>query len=262
MNTELSTEEKRAQLVEFVPDNISITPMQFIGLIADQILGRDKQGNYRPANDMKLFLYQCKRTGLDPLARQIYAVYRTVKVGDAWVDKMTIQSSIDGLRLIAERTGKFAGQDVIKYEYDKDGILTAATATVYKITSPGTPPFPTSAQADWDEYKQVNREGQPMGLWGKMPKAMLGKVAEALALRKAFPQEMSGLYTSEEMAQATIVHSPFIAGPTTGDTNDGKTLEPVKVKRGTYRLAQAVAEEEKKATIDPEAEINIDDIEI
>lgn len=64
-------------------------------------------------DQLKLFLYQCKRTGLDPLTRQMYCLFRNAKNKDTgqYEKKMTIQTSIDGFRVIAERSGDYGGQD-------------------------------------------------------------------------------------------------------------------------------------------------------
>ena len=115
---------------------------------------------------------------------------------------MTIQTSIDGFRVIAERSGTYGGQDEpIFTEVEKK--VTSCRITVYRFR--GDVRYPAAVGlAYWDEYVQLDREGKPMGLWNKMPHTMLAKVAEALALRKAYPQDLSGLYTTEEMQQADV----------------------------------------------------------
>ena len=152
-------------------------------------------------DELKLFLNQAKRTGLDPLARQIYAIHRKSKdMYGNWVEKMTIQTSIDGFRVIAERSGDYAGQDepIFSGETDADK---NCKVTVYRFR--GEQRYPAAVGvAYWKEYVQTDKEGKPSGLWAKMPRTMLAKVAEALALRKAYPQDLSGLYTGEEMEQA------------------------------------------------------------
>ena len=153
-------------------------------------------------DELKLFVYQAKRTGLDPLARQIYAIHRKTKQGDAWVDKMTIQTSIDGFRVIAERSGDYAGQDEPLFLRDAED-QPYCKVTVYRFR--GDVRYPAAVGvAFWKEYVQTDREGKPSGMWSKMPRTMLAKVAEALALRKAYPQDLSGLYTSDEMNQADV----------------------------------------------------------
>lgn len=143
--------------------------------------------------ELELFLHACKRTGLDPLMKQIYAIKRrNNKTGQ---EDMSIQTGIDGYRLIADRTGHYAGSDEPQYMIAEDGWPDVATVTVYKMIGGQRCPFGASAR--WKEYCQ---ESSPM--WKKMPFLMLGKCAEALALRKAFPAELSGVYTHEEMMQA------------------------------------------------------------
>jgi len=152
--------------------------------------------------ELELFIHACKRTGLDPFMKQIYAVKRWSSADKKEV--MTMQTSIDGFRVIAERTGRYAPGPESKYEYDDKNQLLAATAFVKKLTLDGTW-HTVSATAFWDEYCQKTKEGAPTQFWTKMPHVMLSKCAESLALRKAFPAELSGLYTIEEMTQASKV---------------------------------------------------------
>ncbi len=171
------------------------------------------------AEQVELFVYQCNRTGLDPLTRQIYGQLRWdknlkdnkgKKVGGL---KLTVVTSIDGFRLVAERTGEYEGQQ---------GPFWCGADGVWKdVWIPKTYPAaskvgvwrknfrePTFGVANFDAYAPTYDDGNLSGMWPKMFALMIAKCAEALALRKAFPNELSGLYTSDEMAQAGKEEEP------------------------------------------------------
>ena len=210
-------------------------------------------------NELKLFLYQCSRTGLDPLSKQIHFIKRG--------GKATIQTGIDGFRAIAERTGQYAGNDdylfnndMTMYEMLKAEMSNpiTATATVYKIVGGVRVSF--SATAIWDAYCP---KGNESFMWKKMPYLMLGKCAEALALRKAFPNDLSGVYTDDEMAQAQAP-AEIVVNATNKkmkalkekveDAKNGKKV-PIELTKKQREEIEKLMEDEKCAGVRDDVEL-------
>lgn len=146
--------------------------------------------------ELALFGVVCKKSGLDPFAKQVYAIQR----GGKW----SFDISIDGYRAIADRTGQYAGSDdplydsgLDLYEFEESGRPhpKVCKVTVWKIVQGVRCPFVGSAK-----YEEFNTGS---AIWKKMPCQMLAVAAERQALRKAFPQCGSVQSEVERLAETS-----------------------------------------------------------
>lgn len=197
--------------------------------------------------EIRVFLALCQRLDLDPFARQIYLVGRWDS--RAGREIFAPQVSIDGFRLVAQRTGEYAGQAGPEWcaadgawrdVWLSDAPPAAARVGVYRKGWAA----PLYRVALWSEFQQTKKDGKPSGLWAKMPSVMLAKCAEMQALRAAFPNELSGVYGVEELAQAT----PAVEAEIVDDT---PALPPADVNALVNALnacADAASLEQLKAT--------------
>ena len=166
-----------------------------------QAMIRDAYANGATDKEFAVLLEIARARKLNPLLRQIHFVKRWNN--DLRREVWAAQAAIDGLRAIAERTGLYAGQDEPEFEENADGSIKFCRVRVYRSDWPR----PAVGVAYWEEYVQTYRDKQSgkqvtSPMWARMPRVMIAKVAESIALRKAFPEDMSGLHSQEEMMQA------------------------------------------------------------
>lgn len=191
--------------------------------------------------DLAIFLTQSKRTGLDPFSRQIYMIGRKQKTPNGYETKQTIQVGIDGLRAIAHRVA----QQCHEVFSMSDTLWADKTGTWHDVWLASEPPAAAkvsvkrgggvfSAVAIFKEYAPIYN-GKLSGMWATKPALMIAKCAEALALRKAFPSDMSGIYTDDEMEKAEDISTPTVVETSTQQqaeaTSHSKPLSSTQEQR-------------------------------
>lgn len=216
-------------------------PLEFTE--AQRRIIRDSYANGASDAEFAVLMEIARSRRLNPLLRQIHFVNRWD--GEKGRAVWSAQVAIDGLRAIAERTGLYAGQDEPEFVENPDGTLKLCKVRVWRKDWPR----PAVGIAYWNEYVQSIRDRQtgksrPVALWGRMPRTMLAKCAEALALRRAFPEDMGGLYTPDEMGQAQN-EPPHVAarygGPPPSPPSPAPALSlPAETTRDAPKAPQVV----------------------
>lgn len=173
-----------------------------------------------PEIELKFLVEKSKELGMSVIKNECYFVPQKTWNNDArtYTTKWSIQTSIDYYRKRGMNTGNVDSISCKPYYLRKDSksgkVDEADWRNVTRLAYPPNPDFarclikkkdmsePVECVVYWDEYVKKRKDGKPQAMWGKMPGNQLCKVAEAGCWRKAFP-EMSGVYSSEEMEQAT-----------------------------------------------------------
>lgn len=198
---------------------------------------RDTVARGAPPEVFSAMIEIARVRGLDPLAKQI----SVIQLGGTW----QVLTTIDGYRALAEASENYAGQDAPVHEFNGDKLI-STSVTVYKIVQGIRCSFTAKVYAS--EYNTGKSS------WARMPITMLTKVAESHALRKAFPSVLGGLYTREEMDQATDP-PPRHVDVSTGEIVDvppHANFDAQELRDGL--VAESKAKQEARATTTVEVE--------
>lgn len=179
----------------------------------------------------------CKARKLDILKKPCHIVPMSVtdaKTGNKnWRD--VIMPGIYEQRITAFRTGQMAGQDepVFGDTVTFRGIEAPewCRVTVYRFINNERCAF--SHTEYFSEACATTKEGKPNSMWSKRPRGQLAKCAEAGALRKAFPDELGGVITADEVNEEPInQHSAATpdSGTTVIDTQSVELITPEQIK--------------------------------
>lgn len=209
-----SVKKEYAGIAKYVGDwAMGLNKEKVLGNIHRNLLGVDKMGRIRPIEDLAYFMLVCSQYNLNPLKKEIYAVYQRTKVNGQWVEKLEPIVSIHGLRQLARRsknpTYAYTGKAVFDYKDAEKIKLDSATVEVFgrfdgsfEAVKIGeyTAYYDEFAKthANDDEYGKY-RAGDAMGTWKTMPRVMLAKCAEANAIRSIF--DIGGVYVEEEIGR-------------------------------------------------------------
>lgn len=207
-----------------------------------------KTSLYPGASDqsIQMVLDYCVARKLDPLKKPCHIVPMRVKVNGEWAWRDTVMPGIYELRTTAMRTGLYIGQDEPEFgddlEFKGVTVPSYVKIRVHRLHKETGEVGAFTGVARFSEYAGTTKDGSLNDRWSKAPYQMLEKCAEAAALRKAFPDELGGEHSAEEMIEQTSYRTiddtgkPETAAPQA--TSDGKTATEKQVSLLQTKLNQ------------------------
>jgi phage recombination protein Bet len=256
MSTELTVTEKKAQQLQWLQER-GLTNELWSSLNSSIFPGAKPES-------IIMALNYCKARGLDPLKKPVHIVPLYVKDAKTGQSSMrdVIMPGIYELRMTAARTGSFVGMDEPAFGpmIEFKGVTAPAfcSITVYRMVAGQRCAFTHTEY--FEEAVSIKKEGGkevgPNAMWTKRPRGQLAKCAEAGALRKAFPDELGGIQSSEEAVEfdSSSIDKP-VGGSSVVDL-EAEILNDLPVTPKAQEQEEAVDAEivEPVAQIEPEDE--------
>ncbi|MFI7125916.1 phage recombination protein Bet [Nonomuraea sp. NPDC050153] len=194
------------------------------------------------------FLHLCQRRELDPFLKQVYLIGRYDKRAGRKV--FTPQTGIDGFRVIARRAADKSGID---YEYE-DTVWFDADGAQHEVWLTDAPPVAAkvvvirngkrfSGVARYAAYVDRDRDGNPKNQWKTSPDGQIEKCAEAKALRRAFPEDLGGMYSDVEMEHLDdetpreTIQGQTIREAVAAQNGDAEHVDGMSAKRQRNQIA-------------------------
>jgi RecT family len=159
---------------------------------------RDQIAPEASDDELALFARVCGALALSPFADQIVLIGRYDSRANRKVHRHQI--TVAGRRALAERTGELVGIDGPEWTGPRDDRGELHWSELWTEDGHEHPPYaarvfvyrahwvkPANGTAKWSEFRQTANDGSLLRMWRTMPAHMLGKVAESMALRRAFP---------------------------------------------------------------------------
>lgn len=252
MNTEL-TQSKKSQL-EIRLEKRGIDQMLWSAIGSSIFPGATDESKL-------MAIDYCKSRGLDIMKKPCHIVPMNVKDAKtnqyAWRD--VIMPGIAEIRITADRTGKYAGQDapvfgpMVEMDFGKatHTVPESCTVTVYRIIDGNRVAF--SHTEFFEEAANTTKDGALNSMWTKRKRGQLSKCAEAGALRKAFPEESGGVITAEEVSDD---HLRTVSGRVV-DTPTKPTLRFADPYQEPPQSPEPTPEPERSSSPPPESPVEV-----